>query len=225
LPRFAYAAIDTTGTQVTGTIKADTRGTVKALLAQRQLFPITIEEKRGALDIEITRGKLKKTQLMHFSRQLAVFVRAGVPLIDALETIEEEAQDKVLRRTLVDMVARLRAGSTFAAAATAHPEAFPAFYLGILEAAEMTGNLDDTLDQLADYLDREIEARRKVIQAIIYPAIVIGIVTGALSLAGLLAGRRLGERFGKRMEIVGGVLLIVIGIRVVLSHLFPGSVL
>jgi putative Mn2+ efflux pump MntP len=61
--------------------------------------------------------------------------------------------------------------------------------------------------------------------SIIYPAIVIGMVTGALSLAGLLAGRRLGERFGKRMEILGGVLLIVIGIRVVLSHLFPGGVL
>jgi type II secretory pathway component PulF len=84
VPRFAYAAIDTQGSQVTGTIKADTRGAVKAVLADQQLFPITIEEKRGALDIEITRDKLKKTQLMHFSRQLSVFVRAGVPLIDSL---------------------------------------------------------------------------------------------------------------------------------------------
>ena len=77
---------------------------------------------------------------MHFSRQLAVFVKAGVPLIDALETIEEEAQDKVLRRTLDDMIIRLRGGSTFADATAAHPEAFPPFYLGILRAAELTGN-------------------------------------------------------------------------------------
>ena len=57
---------------------------------------------------------------------------------------------------------------------------------------------------------------------IIYPAVVIGVVTGALSLVGLLLGNRLGKTFGKRMEIVGGVLLIAIGIRIVVSHLFPG---
>jgi putative Mn2+ efflux pump MntP len=60
---------------------------------------------------------------------------------------------------------------------------------------------------------------------IIYPAIVIGIVTGVLSLIGLLAGHRLGSRFGKRMEVIGGVLLILIGVRVVLTHLFSGPVL
>jgi type IV pilus assembly protein PilC len=192
VPRFAYAAIDTQGSQVTGTIKADTRGAVKAVLADQQLFPITIEEKRGALDIEITRDKLKKTQLMHFSRQLAVFVKAGVPLIDSLETIEEEAQDKVLRRTLVDMSERLRSGSTFADAASAHPEAFPPFYLGILRAAELTGNLDDTLDQLADYLEREIDAKNKVTAALIYPAIVVGLAVltiGVLSVYTLPAFR------------------------------------
>ena len=57
---------------------------------------------------------------------------------------------------------------------------------------------------------------------IIYPAVVIGVVTGGLSLAGLLLGNRLGKTFGKRMEIVGGVILIAIGVRIVVSHLFPG---
>jgi putative Mn2+ efflux pump MntP len=60
---------------------------------------------------------------------------------------------------------------------------------------------------------------------IVYPAIVIGVITGALSLAGLLAGHRLGKRFGKRMEIIGGLLLIAIGARVVISHLFGPAVL
>jgi putative Mn2+ efflux pump MntP len=60
---------------------------------------------------------------------------------------------------------------------------------------------------------------------IVYPAVVIGVVTGGLSLAGLLAGNRLGKTFGKRMEIVGGVILIAIGIRIVVSHLFPGGML
>jgi type IV pilus assembly protein PilC len=212
LPRFAYAAIDTTGTQVNGTIKADTRGAVKAVLAEKQLYPVTIEEKRGALDIEITRDKLKKTQLMHFSRQLAVFVKAGVPLIDSLDTIEEEAQDKVLRRTLTDMSQRLRGGSTFADACAAHPEAFPPFYLGILRAAELTGNLDETLDQLADYLDREIEAKQKVVAALLYPAIVVGLAfatIGVLSVYTLPAFRDFFGDLGAELPLPTRIMLAI----------------
>jgi manganese efflux pump family protein len=60
---------------------------------------------------------------------------------------------------------------------------------------------------------------------IVYPAIVIGVVTGSLSLIGLVLGNRLGKTFGKRMEIVGGIILIAIGVRIVVSHLFPAGVL
>ena len=109
---------------------------------------------------------------MHFSRQLAVFVRAGVPIMEALEIIAEETSDKLLQRGLLDMIDRLQAGDTFASAAAAHPEAFPNYYVGILSSAELTGNLDVVLDQLADYLDRDIEARGKITSAMVYPAVV-----------------------------------------------------
>ena len=67
----------------------------------------------------------------------------------------------------------LRAGETFAGAADEHPEAFPPYYLGILRSAELTGNLDTVLDQLSDYIERDLEAKRKVSSALIYPAIVM----------------------------------------------------
>ena len=70
------------------------------------------------------------------------------------------------------MVDDLRAGDTFATAASSHPEAFPAFYVGILESAELTGNLDGVLSQLADYIERDQRARSKISSALIYPAIV-----------------------------------------------------
>ena len=73
--------------------------------------------------------------------------------------IADETPDKLLQRGLYDMIERLQAGDTFASAAAAHPEAFPNYYVGILSSAELTGNLDVVLDQLADYLDRDIEAR------------------------------------------------------------------
>ena len=99
---------------------------------------------------------------MHFSRQLGVFVEAGMPIMEALEVIAEETTDKLLKKALYDMIERLQAGDTFASAAAAHPEAFPDFYVGILASAELTGNLDTVLDQLADYIERDIDARGKV---------------------------------------------------------------
>ena len=109
---------------------------------------------------------------MHFSRQLSVFVRAGIPIMEALQVIAEETPDKLLQRALLDMIDRIQAGDTFASAAAAHPEAFPNYYVGMLTSAELTGNLDIVLDQLGDYIDRDIEARGKITGAMIYPAVV-----------------------------------------------------
>ena len=109
---------------------------------------------------------------MHFSRQLSVFVKAGIPIMEALEVISEETTDKLLKATLLDMIDRLQAGDTFASAAAAHPEAFPDYYVGILGSAELTGTLDVVLEQLASYIERDIDARGKITSALIYPAVV-----------------------------------------------------
>jgi type IV pilus assembly protein PilC len=86
--------------------------------------------------------------------------------------ISTETPDKMLKRALEDMIERIQSGDTFASAAAAHPEAFPNYYIGMLTSAELTGNLDVVLDQLADYIDRDIEARGKITGALIYPAVV-----------------------------------------------------
>ena len=122
MPTFAYVAVDQSGTTVEGARKGETIGDVRAWLRTHELYPIKIEERRRRLlDYEITSEKLTKRELMHFSRQLSVVVKAGIPFITALETIADESQDKVLRRVIADMVTRLAAGSTFADAAGAHP--------------------------------------------------------------------------------------------------------
>lgn len=173
MPKFAYAAIDAAGGAVEGVTKADTIGAARTALMERELYPVKIEERRGALQFELTKEKVKKKELMHFTRQLSVFVRAGIPITDALETIGDETGDVALRRTISSMVEQLRNGGTLSAAAGEHPEAFPPYYLGILASAELTGKLDETLDSLADYLDRELETRSKVVSALSYPGVVM----------------------------------------------------
>jgi type IV pilus assembly protein PilC len=127
------------------------------------------------MNFEITPKKVKRRNLMHFSRQLAVFVRAGVPMLDAIEAITEEMDDKVFLKALTDIRERLRSGETFAAAAAAHPEVFPEVYASILATAEYTGHLDDSLDRIALYIERDLEARRKVKEALFYPTIVFAL--------------------------------------------------
>ena len=172
LLKFSYKALDDTGKNVSGTEMATSTGAAHVALLARGLQPTAVESKRNLLKFEITKKKVPRKDVMNFTRQLAVFMKAGVPIMEALEVIVEETQNKMLKLILSEMVDSLRAGDTFAAAAAAHPEAFPTFYVGILESAELTGNLDAVLNQLADYIDRDAKARGKVTAALIYPAVV-----------------------------------------------------
>jgi type IV pilus assembly protein PilC len=175
MPKFSYSAIDVAGNTVTGVERSDSAGGVRKTLHQRDLQPIDVREKPGLLQIELTKEKLPKKHLMHFSRQLAVFLRAGIPILEALEAIGDEASHKVLRRVLTDLGDLLRGGATFADACAAHPEAFPALYVAVLQSAELTGNLDSSLDELAEYIERDVETRQKLISALIYPVMVMGL--------------------------------------------------
>jgi type IV pilus assembly protein PilC len=174
MPKYSFTALALDGTRIAGTQDAATLSDVHLHLAERDLLPIQVAEKKSILQYEITKKKVKPRDLMHFSRQLGVFIRAGIPIISALEVINLEMTDKVFKPALEDIMDALRSGSTFSAAASRHEEVFPPFYLGILRSAEVTGNLDVALDELADYLDRDIDVRQKVRSALVYPAIVLG---------------------------------------------------
>ncbi len=185
MPKFAYSAIDSAGAEIEGTTKADTIGTARTLLVEQNLFPIKIEESRGMLDFELTKEKVKKKNLMNFTRQLAVFVKAGIPITDALTTIADESTDVALRRALTEMVDDLRNGGLFSAAAAQYPQVFPNYYIGILQAAELTGRLDESLDSLAEFIKREMDTRSKVVGALAYPLVVMGMsMVTVLVLAG-----------------------------------------
>jgi type IV pilus assembly protein PilC len=172
MAKYKFTAVSSDGATISGVEDALTASMARRALIDRELAPIEVLEKKNILKLEITKKKVSRRELMHFSRQMAVFMRAGIPVLEALEVMTEELGNKVFSRVFAEMADSLRSGETFAGAATLHPEAFPPYYLGILRSAELTGNLDIVLDQLADYLDRDIEARRKVSGALMYPGIV-----------------------------------------------------
>lgn len=172
LESYRYRALDESGNKVSGTEKAASASAAHLVLIQRGLQPIDVKEHKSILKFEITKKTVSRKEIMHFSRQLSVFVEAGIPIMEALEVIADETTDKLLKKVLLDMVTELQAGDTFASAAASHPEAFPRYYVAVLESAELTGTLDSVLLELASYLETDIEARSAVTSALIYPAVV-----------------------------------------------------
>ena len=106
--------------------------------------------------MEITPKKVSRTEIMNFSRQLAAFVRAGIPIIDAIDTLRAEVEERP-----VPCSARRRSARRCAAARRSrtrspqHADVFPDFYITILRSAELTGHVDSVLDQLAAYIERD----------------------------------------------------------------------
>jgi type IV pilus assembly protein PilC len=173
MAKYKFTAIAPDGNTVSGVENALTATMARRALVGRDLAPVDVVEKKNVLKFEITKEKVPRRELMYFSRQMAVFMKAGIPVLEALEAQTEEMGNKVFQRVLAEMADSLRSGQTFAGAAAEHPEAFPPYYLGILGSAELTGNLDVVLDQLSDYIERDIEARRKISSALMYPVIVL----------------------------------------------------
>lgn len=174
MPSFSYTATLPSGESARGTEKAASREAAELALYERDLRDIRVVPKTSLLKSEITAPRVKRDELMHLSRQLAAFVRAGLPLIDAVHTIGAEASNSSVRRMMAEVEQSLRDGDRLSTCLDRHPKIFPAFYRGILRSAELTGQLDTVLDQLATYLERDLEARRKVQSAMIYPAVIAG---------------------------------------------------
>lgn len=172
MPKFAYTAETGDGVIVTGTLKAATINEARRDLDIRNLVIREVVPKRSVGQIEIIKSKVKPIELMNLSRQLAAFIRAGIPILDAISELRDEADSRAVKRVMTDIGNDLREGSPLSEAVEQHPRDFPPFYRGILRAAELTGQLDTVLDQLSLYLERDLEARRKIKSAMIYPIII-----------------------------------------------------
>ena len=131
-------------------------------------------------NVELTKKRIKRDDLMNLSRQLWTFLQAGIPILDAIGVLGEESEKVAVRRVMAEIGSDLHAGSTFSEAVDRFPGDFPAFYRGILRSAELTGRLDTVLDQLSLYLERDLDARRKVKSAMIYPSIVAAMSAGTV---------------------------------------------
>ena len=182
---FTYHARTPSGEEVVGRLRAPNVSSVRARLLDRELVVESVDEKRGFLTADIGKGKVKRSEVMHLARQLAAFVRTGVPLLEAIEVIAEESPNPAMRRTLRTIIDALRSGWTFSDALGTHRRIFPTYLVAAVRSAELTGRLDTVLEHVARYMERDLEARRKVKAALTYPAVILAL---SVVTVGVLAG-------------------------------------
>jgi type IV pilus assembly protein PilC len=175
MTKYKYAGVSEDGSTVKGVLTADHLNDARVALAEQGVYGLQIKEKPSLLKTEITKKHVPRLELMNFSRQLGAFVRAGIPIIDAIDVLRSEATNSRFREVLADVSEALRSGDTLTNSVAAHPDVFPDFYVTILRSAEMTGHVDTVLEQLADYMERAENANRKIRSALTYPLVVMGV--------------------------------------------------
>lgn len=173
MPQFRYSAVGADGRAVKGTVEGSTAAGVENDLLMQGHSSVSVRERKSLAQIEITKERVPRQDIMHFSRQLAAFVRTGIPINEAMRIVSDGVDNKRFRGILLDIEEDLQAGQPFAAAVARHASVFPTYYVSILRSAELTGQLDVVLDQLSSYIERDLEARSKVKSALTYPAVIL----------------------------------------------------
>lgn len=174
---FSYKAVDRNGKVVTGTLEANTKQEIINILREKQQRPISVDiAKKSMADIKIGGPKKVKTvDLSVFCRQLSTMLKAGLALDRALSTQIQQTENSGLRDVLTEVLARVKQGQPFSKGLAEHPKVFPKLLIGMVEAGEATGGLDDSLHSMAQQFDRDNKINRRIKGAMIYPIVLLSL--------------------------------------------------
>jgi type II secretory pathway component PulF len=166
---------------VTGTMDADSQRAVSSHLDSMGLFPISVAEKKGMtlLSIESFLARLERVKsddIIFFTRQLRTVIKAGVPLISGLRALEEQTNNRKLKRTIKRVWQDLDRGKSFSDALSAHEDVFSDLYVSMVKAGEVGGVLDEVLEKLAQLLEFQMKTREMLKSALRYPTMVVGAI-------------------------------------------------
>ena len=170
---FRYVAKGPGGRDEAATMEAENELSVVTALRERGLVALSISELADSTS-RIKRGKrkVKARELVVFSRQLSTMVDAGLPLIQAMETLAEQAESPALEFVLRDIVKSIEQGATFSDALAAHPKVFSSLFVSLVRAGEASGTLSEILDQVASYMEAALALKRRIKSAMVYPAVI-----------------------------------------------------
>jgi MSHA biogenesis protein MshG len=186
MPFFTYSARNAQGEALDGRIEAISLDAVASQLLSSNITPIQIKEDKPAPDVLKKLYAWVKTRqptiddLIFFARQLYTLMKAGVPIIRALNGLGENLTNLVLKNTLKEIVTSLESGRDLSGALAKHPKIFNHLFVSMVQVGESTGQLDGAMLKLSEYLEREKDTVDRIKQAMRYPMIVVTAIVVAI---------------------------------------------
>ena len=178
MPSFVYVARETgTGKEIRSSVDAATEPAAIAALLNRNLLVVSITEKISKKG-RTAGGSVPLNDLVMFTRQLATMIDAGLAMVQSLQALAEQTQNKVMRDVIKDVCTRVEGGDSFSEALQKHPKAFNRLYVAMVGAGEKGGLLSEILARLATYLENTARLRKKVKSAMMYPTVVTVVAIG-----------------------------------------------
>jgi len=190
MPNFKYEAKNFGGKSVTGTLAGSSKDAVIGELRKRNLIVLSVNESGGgggggggAAKRLLTGAnpksyKPKGDELVVFTRQLSTMVGAGIPLLEGLEILQEQAERAGFSAVLDSVVEDIRAGTDLSTAMEKFPKSFSNIYVAMIRAGEVSGQLDDILSRLAEYVEASLKLKRDIKAAMTYPVVSLVLVVG-----------------------------------------------
>ena len=232
---YEYKGLNSKGKEVQGIIEADGVADMKAKLAAKGIFLTGYSEageeatakgskakKQGLLAKEVKFGDLfdrvKLMDLAIFARQMAVLLRAGVPMSEALQAVVDQQEKMSMKKMLTTIKEKVNEGMSLADAMAQH-KAFPALHINMVRVGEASGTLDIVFSRLADFTESQVQLRSKVIAAMIYPSLMLSVAVIIVSGMMLLLVPKITAMF----EEAGVALPLVTRILIFITHLFGAT--
>src|SRR5689334_4776539 len=178
MPTFTYTARAVNGELKTATIDAPSREEVVAQLRRQRMSVVKVDEESAKKSK--TKGKIKMRDIVIFTRQFSTMINAGLPLVQALDILAKQTENKALQAVTRQVVFDVESGHTVADALAKHPKAFSDLYVNMVAAGEAGGILDTILMRLATFMEKNDALVRKVKGAMIYPGVIMSVAAVAI---------------------------------------------
>lgn len=180
---FSYTAHHSTEAKKTsGQVDAPSLTEATKKLREQGLIPISISEGKQKTGFKLNFKKVPLKEKIIFTRQLAVMIKAGLPLVKALEALAKQTENKFFQTVIGDIIKEVKGGRTLSGVMEKYPKVFPEIYIAIIKAGEQTGQLSEVLFNLADQQEKQAELISKVRGAMMYPAIIFIALIGVIFL-------------------------------------------
>ena len=177
MPVFEYKGKTLAGAVVKGSLKAKSRGDLERVLRQNRILVSSITKKAPEIKIKFGTG-VKRIEVSRFTRQFATMIGAGLPMVQCLEILSTQTENKELGKIISQVKESVQGGATLSEALARHPKIFDQLYTNMVEAGEVGGALDAILVRLAVYREKADALIRKVKGAMVYPSVVIIVAVG-----------------------------------------------